>query len=86
MTMLTKIGNSKGIRIPKAIIEQAKLDNTQIDLEVVENGLLLKPIKTNPRENWQKSIQNTLDENENKKDDAIIYEFLNDTDLEDFQW
>lgn len=38
MTMLTKIGNSKGIRIPKPLIEQANLDNVQIDLEVVEKS------------------------------------------------
>ena len=36
MTMLTKIGNSQGIRIPKALIKEAQLENVEIDLEVVE--------------------------------------------------
>ena len=45
MTMLTKIGNSKGIRIPKPLIEQAHLEDTQLELEVLKNGLLIKPIK-----------------------------------------
>ena len=86
MTMLTKIGNSKGIRIPKALIAQAKLENTQIDLEVVENGLLLKPVKNTTRENWEKNIQDTLLKNKDKNDSSVIDEFLNDSDLEDFQW
>jgi antitoxin MazE len=86
MTMLTQIGNSQGIRIPKPLIAQAHLDNVQIDLEVVENGLLLKPILTSRRENWKDNIENILLQNKNFKDEAIIDELLNDNDLEDYQW
>jgi antitoxin MazE len=86
MTMLTQIGNSQGIRIPKPLIAQAHLDNVQIDLEVVENGLLLKPILTSRRENWKDNIENILLQNKNIEDEAIIDELLNDNDLEDYQW
>ena len=86
MTMLTRIGNSQGIRIPKPLIVQAHLENVQIDLEVVENGLLLKPILTSRRENWKDNIENILLQNKNIEDEAIIDELLNDNDLEDYQW
>ena len=86
MTMLTKIGNSQGIRIPKALIKEAHLENVEIDLEVVENGLLLKPIKKNTRENWEENIKQVLEKNKNKKDEAILEDFLNDGDLEDYEW
>ena len=86
MTMLTKIGNSQGIRIPKALIKEAHLENVEIDLEVVENGLLLKPIKKNTRENWEENIKEVLEKNKNKKDEAILEDFLNDSDLEDYEW
>jgi len=86
MTMLTKIGNSQGIRIPKPLIAQAHLENVQIDLEVVENGLLIKPILTSRRENWKDNIENILLVNKNIKDAAILDELLNDSDLEDYQW
>ncbi|MEA1915368.1 MAG: AbrB/MazE/SpoVT family DNA-binding domain-containing protein [Campylobacterota bacterium] len=86
MTMLTRIGNSQGIRIPKPLIKQAHLENVQIDLEVVENGLLIKPIPTSKRENWKDNIENILLQNKDIKDTAIINEFLNDSDLEDYQW
>lgn len=86
MTMLTKIGNSQGIRIPKALIKEAHLENVEIDLEVVENGLLLKPIKKNTRENWEENIKQVLEKNKNKKDDALLEDFLNDSDLEDYEW
>ena len=86
MTMLTKIGNSQGIRIPKALIKEAHLENVEIDLEIVENGLLLKPIKKNTRENWEENIKQVLEKNKNKKDDALLEDFLNDSDLEDYEW
>jgi len=86
MTMLTRIGNSQGIRIPKPLISQAHLENVQIDLEVVKNGLLIKPILTSRRENWKDNIENILLKNKNIKDEAIIDELLNDNDLEDYQW
>lgn len=86
MTMLTKIGNSQGIRIPKALIKEARLENVEIDLEVVENGLLLKPIKKTARENWEENIKQVLEKNKNKKDDALLEDFLNDSDLEDYEW
>jgi len=86
MTMLTRIGNSQGIRIPKPLIAQAHLENVQIDLEVVENGLLIKPILTSRRENWKVNIENILLKNKDMDDVAIIDELLNDNDLEDYQW
>ena len=86
MTMLTKIGNSQGIRIPKTLIEQAHLENVQIDLEVVENGLLIKPILTSRRENWKSNIEKVLLQNKDIEDEAIINDLLNDSDLEDYQW
>ncbi len=52
MTMLIKIGNSQGVRIPKAIIKQAHLENTSLEFEVTAGGLLLKPIQKKPREGW----------------------------------
>jgi len=47
MTTLTRIGNSQGIRIPKPLIQQARLENVPLDLEVVPDGILIKPIISN---------------------------------------
>lgn len=86
MTMLTKIGNSQGIRIPKPIIKQAKLENSEIEFEIVKGGLLLKPIKKRVRINWEDNILKVLFANQNRKDEAILDEFLNDSDLDDWEW
>ncbi len=86
MTMLTKIGNSQGVRIPKPIIAQAQLENKQLDFEVVKDGLLIKPIEIKNREKWQENIQEVLLKNRNIQDEAILNDMLNDSDLEDYEW
>ncbi len=82
MTMLTRIGNSQGVRIPKPIIKQANLENSEIEFEVTKDGLLLKPVKTSVRQNWKKNIQRKT---KNIKDDGIIEDFLNE-DIEKWEW
>lgn len=86
MTMLTKIGNSQGVRIPKAIIKQANLENANLKFEVVADGLLIKTIKDISRESWISNIENTIKKNKSKEDEALLEDFLNDSDLEDFEW
>ena len=81
MTMLTKIGNSQGIRIPKPIIKQADLEGKEIEFEVVEEGLLLKPVKKK-RQSWEKDIASKLQGEDEAVDDAM----LNDTDLDEWEW
>ena len=81
MTMLTKIGNSQGIRIPKPIIKQADLEGKEIEFEVVEEGLLLRPVKKNRKE-WAKDIVSKLQGQDEAIDDAM----LDDSDLDAWEW
>ena len=50
---LSKIGNSQGIIIPKAIIEQCGLKE-KIKMEVKNNCLIISSV--NPREGWEEAI------------------------------
>jgi len=85
MTMLTKIGNSQGVRIPKPIIKQANLENSEIEFEVTQNGLLLKPVKKSIRQNWEENIKNTLSKNKNIKDEGLLEDLL-DEELQEWEW
>ena len=84
MTMLTKIGNSQGIRIPKPIIKQAKLENSEIEFEVTKDGLLLKPVKKVSRKDWEKNIKEVLSKH-TQEDEAILQEWL-DEELDEWEW
>jgi antitoxin MazE len=84
MTMLTKIGNSQGIRIPKPIIKQANLENSEIEFEVTKDGLLLKPVKKVSRKDWGKNIKEVLSKN-TQEDEAVLQEWL-DEPLDEWEW
>ena len=86
MTTLTKIGNSQGIRIPKPLIQQAHLENVSLELEVLENGLLIKPVNNTSRDTWKENIEKVISKNEGLQDKAVLEDFLNDNDLEEWQW
>ena len=59
MAHLVKIGNSQGIRIPKPLIQQARLEGKELDIQVVNQGILVTPSKK-PREGWKKAIETIL--------------------------
>jgi len=86
MTTLTKIGNSQGVRIPKSLIQQAHLENVNLEFEIVENGLLVKPINNIARDLWGENIKKVLSDDIGLEDEAMADELLNDSDLEDYEW
>ena len=68
MTTLIKIGNSQGVRIPKVIIEQAKLEDKELEFKVIDDGLVIKPVKKH-REGWKEQFDKALQPQELSKAD-----------------
>jgi antitoxin MazE len=84
MTTLIKIGNSKGVRIPKAIIEQAQLEDKELVFKLSDDGLLIQPVQK-PRQGWKDEFDKIL---KIKGADPIDPEWLDAplTDNEDWEW
>jgi antitoxin MazE len=57
-TNLVRIGNSHGVRLPKALIAAARL-GPEIDLELVDGTLVLRaaPEAVHPRAGWEQAFQ-----------------------------
>lgn len=68
ITKVIKIGNSRGIRIPKCIIEQKGLED-EVELEVKKDSIIIKPVKKT-KANWDLSFK-LMSEN---KDDILLDE------------
>jgi antitoxin MazE len=85
MPHLIQIGNSRGIRIPKALIEQAGLEETELEFTLVEDGLLIKPIQYRVRQNWEKEIREAV---QKYGGDEVDSEWLDAplTDDEEWEW
>lgn len=59
-TRLIRIGNSRGIRIPKAIVEAAGLD-ASLQMRIVDTGLLLERVEDDPRVGWAEAARELVD-------------------------
>jgi len=73
------IGNSKGIRLPKTILNQLHIAD-QIDLEVRNNEIILKPIAEAPRSGWEEAFKKMHEQGE----DILV---MKDSSAEEsFEW
>lgn len=82
MTHLIQIGNSQGIRIPKTIIQQARLMDAELMLTVVPEGLLITPVRRQqyPRAGWATAFANA------KPEKIILDNINNSLDEQDWEW
>ncbi len=80
-TKLVSIGNSKGIRIPMAILKQFNIEN-EVDLEVKKQKIVIKPIKTKPREGWENAFRLMHE----RKDDVLLLDETIDSAIENWEW
>ena len=54
-TRIVRIGNSRGLRIPKPLLEQAGLDG-EVEIQLRKNSLVIKPLEK-PRAGWAESFR-----------------------------
>jgi antitoxin MazE len=78
---LIKIGNSRGIRLPKAVIEQVGLE-TEVELDVRADEVVIRPAKKKPREGWAESFKAMAAAG----DDVLLDEPLPPTQFDEEEW
>ena len=61
---IVKIGNSKGIRLSKTLIEKYNLKE-KVELILEKGYIIIKP-KSEPRKGWEKSFKRMRDNDEDK--------------------
>ena len=54
-TRIVRIGNSRGVRIPKLLLEQTGLDG-EVDISVRDDGLMIRPARK-AREGWEAAFE-----------------------------
>ncbi|MGX6960233.1 MAG: AbrB/MazE/SpoVT family DNA-binding domain-containing protein [Rickettsia endosymbiont of Pentastiridius leporinus] len=81
-TEIIKIGNSRGLRIPKAFLEECKIKNI-VNLTVKNHSLVITPYE-NIREGWEESFKAMA---KNKDDYLLDKDDINDSlDTEEWKW
>jgi antitoxin MazE len=77
---VVKIGNSKGIRFSKTIIERYNIRDT-VDLILDKGQIIIKPIR-NPRKSWEKAF---MEMHTNKEDKLLIPDIFEEENLEEWR-
>ncbi|VAX27518.1 hypothetical protein MNBD_IGNAVI01-1401 [hydrothermal vent metagenome] len=81
---VVKIGNSRGIRIPKSIIDQSGIKNI-VELEVKNDRIIIKPI-SEVRKNWDLAFQKMNENNEDVLLDQDLLINQSSWDNEEWTW
>ena len=79
-TAIIKIGDSKGVRLSKSILEQYNITE-KVELILEKGRIILKPIEK-PRKNWEASFKQMK---ENNDDELLIDDVFNDETLEEWK-
>ena len=78
---LVRIGNSRGVRLPKSFIEEAGLQH-EIELQIVDSGIVIRPVST-PRAGWDEAARSLR----RRGEDGLLDEVsLSDFDESEWVW
>lgn len=75
------MGNSRGVLIPKPILEQTGLLDAA-DLQVKNGVIEIRPLKRNPREGWAADSLRVAQAG----DDALVWPEFANADDKDLKW
>jgi len=68
---IIKIGNSKGLRLSKSILERYNI-NEKVEIILEKGRIILKPIQK-PRNNWENAFKNMRLENDDQLLDNDVF-------------
>ena len=75
-----KIGNSKGIRLSKTLLEKYNIQDT-VEVILEKGQIVIKPL-SRPRKGWEKAFKRM---SENGDDRLLINEVFDDENLEEWK-
>jgi len=67
---IVRIGNSRGIRLPKSVLEQCHLKDS-VEIEVDDDTLIIKPAHS-PRSGWAESFSSMAEQGDDRLLDADV--------------
>lgn len=78
-TSIIKIGNSKGLRLSKTILEKYNIKD-KVELILEKGQIILKPVAS-PRKNWEKEFMKM---SKNGDDKLLMNDVFDDENLEEW--
>lgn len=82
---IIKIGNSKGIRLPKSVLEQLGLTE-EAELEVRGSEAILRAPRRQPRAGWEEVFRTAMEKHGPPDGELLLGEFANEFDEAEWTW
>ena len=73
---VVRIGNSRGIRLPRKILDRCHIED-KVELDVKGEKIILTPIRKKPRDGWEEFAKKMSD---NEDDALLIPDVFSDED------
>ncbi len=84
-TRIIQIGNSRGIRIPKPLLEQMRfVENEEVDLVIEKNQLIVRPVHK-ARQGWDLAFKEMAEHGDDGLLDWNTY-IPTEWDEEEWEW
>jgi antitoxin MazE len=80
-THVIPIGNSMGIRIPRAVLDLCHIHNA-VNLEVQGQAIVIRPIKQRPRAGWEAAFKKM----HRLGEDQLLIDGRLDLDFAGWEW
>jgi antitoxin MazE len=78
---IVPIGNSRGIRIPKAILEQCRIED-EVELQTEGDRIIISPVKRMARQGWDQAFKKMGERGE----DRLLVDDRIDLSFKDWEW
>jgi len=81
-TRIVRIGNSKGVRIPKPLLDQTGLEG-EVEIQARQDSLVIRPGRK-PRDGWSKAFREMARTGDDQLMDDVPN--LSSFDREEWEW
>ena len=81
VTEIRRIGNSRGVIIPKLLLEEAGLEN-EAEIVLEHGSIVLRKPQRNPREGWAEASRQIAEAG----DDKLVWPEFGNQDDSELQW
>lgn len=83
-TPIIRIGNSKGVRIPKVMLEQAKMHD-EVDLRIQGHQIIIQPVRKT-REGWDEAFRSMAEHGDDQLLDKNDLAAQSSWDIQEWEW
>ena len=85
LTKIRRIGNSQGILLSKAMLDQVDIEE-YVNVEIKGNAIMIFPATTNPRDGWAEQFRLAAEDAAASDDENLMDDVSNAFDDSEWTW